>query len=180
MLLALDIASETGWAIGSAQRGRVASGFHKIPKTGNNIGLFLSNFAEWLEVMLDQHDLSSVTFESPIMPGVTNIMTLRKLYALTGYCEMACLRRQIRCEELHQQTWRKHFMKATRAPKTVPANKRTKWLKDLCIAECQNRGWDISNDNEADACGLLDCILCRKSPDYAARTSLAAMGGAVS
>ena len=177
MILALDIATKTGWAIGRPGNGLVASGVMTLPKTGNDIGCFIASYAAWLHKNIKENLITDVVFETPIMPGVTNVMTLRKLYGLTGRTEEICLDHTIRCRERHMQSWRKHFLGRASAPKEIKGKEqRRKWLKDECILKCRLRGWFPRDDNEADALGLMDCVLCNDDPDYASRTALAAMG----
>lgn len=177
MLLALDIATKTGWALGLPGNGLVASGVLALPKTGNDIGRFIAPYAVWLDQKIKESEITDVVFESPIMPGVTNVMTLRKLYGLTGRTEEICLDHGIGCRERHMQAWRKHFLGRASAPKDIKDKaERRKWLKSECIRQCRARGWNPRDDNEADALGLMDCVLCTDYPEYASRTALAGMG----
>ena len=86
-ILALDVATKMGWAIGSNQTGLFASGVMQLPKTGENIGRVIAPYAAWLHRTIQEYEVTDVVFESPIMPGITNMTTLRKLYGLTGRTE---------------------------------------------------------------------------------------------
>lgn len=134
------------------------SGWHKMPKTGADVGWFLDAFDTWVVGLLDFHQPALVVFEAPWVGSKidqqtgrvsqTHQDTARKLMCLAGHTEFVCRRAAIECREANNATVRKHFAGKGRAPRAE--------LKRLTIEACRRRGWEPENDDEADALGLLD------------------------
>lgn len=158
MILALDIATVTGWALGSLDCEPEAGRF-RLPKTGDDIGRFVNAYRDWLVEMIDRHSPSRVVYESPLTtPGPqTNMMTLRKLGGLTVMTESVAVDMAVECKEANLSTIRKHFVGRGRAPKDVKDGR--KWFKAAVMDRCQVKGWHPADDNEADALALLDFSL---------------------
>lgn len=140
-ILALDIATATGWA-----RGLSASipelGTFSIKKYANPPGQGFALYRIWLNKMLDQHSFDVVAFEAPILRAQTTISTTRRLQGLAAITEMVCHERGVKCVEEHLQTIKK----------TLTGNGRAK--KPEMIRAAKARGMSPRNDNEADAFGL--------------------------
>lgn len=155
-VLALDLATKTGWAAWSPKR-ELASGAVTLPSTGARVGAFLVAYERWLGVALDEWQPAWVIFEAPILPRETNIHTVRKLCGLANSTETICERREIGCREANNATVRKHFI-------GVGRGKRAE-LKKLTMEACKARGWGPRTDDEADALSLLDyAMACLKLP----------------
>lgn len=165
-VLALDLATNTGWACGSTEGTPVSHGICAMPKTGEDIGWFLSHFRAWLLEAIDEMEPDQIVFEMPIMPEKTSIATLRKLYSLAGVTELVARDRKILVTEANLNEIRGHFIGIKQAPKDVPKDKRRKWIKDKVIAECRKRGFSVSGDDDADALALLSLRLSQLSKDY--------------
>ncbi len=161
MFLALDIATSTGFAIGSPVDGPVEWGTHTLPRTGADHGRFLQAYRDWLVPLIREKNISRVVYEAPIMPMAANIQTTRKLYALCGLTELLALDFDLVCQEAQISKWRRHFFGKGNA-----GGKRAA-LKKRAIAECRRRGWEVKTDDEAEALGILDYALSCKSPTYA-------------
>jgi Holliday junction resolvasome RuvABC endonuclease subunit len=163
-ILALDLATRTGWAFagpaaleswpGSEIEAAamptvsVVYGSYRMPKTGPDVGWFLDSFHNWLTGDLEVHQPEMVVFEAPWVGPKTHQDTARKLMCLAGHCEFVCRRMAIQYREANNATVRKHFLGTGRG------DRRT--LKRLAMEACRRRGWDPENDDEADALGLLD------------------------
>lgn len=161
---AFDLASTTGFAIGSAG-GEPVHGAHKLPRTGRDYGHFGDAFATWLRGMLTEHKIKLVVYETPILPATTNIETLKKLYSLGTVCEMVCRRAKVDVMETDMQTVRSHFIGKTRAPKGIEPKKRRAWMKARIIEACRARGWSPEDDNAADALSIWSfASSCMKEP----------------
>lgn len=165
LVLALDLATSTGWAMADSETyelrtslesavskpPRPESGFYEVPKRARgNIGAFLDDFEKWLRAMISVSLPTMVAFEAPLLRGNTSIDTARKLMALAAVTEMVCYRADCvqRCFEANNATVRKHFIRKG-------SGKRDE-IKRLTIIECEGRGWNVQNDDEADALALLD------------------------
>ena len=146
-LLSLDIATKLGWCHGDTGGGDPVSGVHALPKTGEELGPFLHSYGHWLKKLLETERIERVIFEEAIMPsGMTNLTTLLKLYGLIGMTETVCYTKQIPVFQIAAGTWKKAFCgrgNFGKSAKPYPP-----------IARCQEMGWTVKDDNEADARGI--------------------------
>lgn len=170
-ILALDVASTTGWAhaerdalaawpTGGALEGGtgptegVSYGAIDLVKTAqlgygrDTLGRILHEWMCALDRLLADFDPEHVTFEAPILTRTTSLATGRRLYSLAGAVELACHRWRIDVTECNNAKVRKHFIDQGNGPRDR--------LKELTIARCQARGWAPLDDNAADALATLD------------------------
>lgn len=174
-ILALDLATCTGFACGSLREGVVEHGSHTLPKTGANVGLFLVFFRKFLTDTIIRLAPGALIYESPILFGMkSNITTLRKLYCLGGMTEVVAQDLNLDCTEENVETITTHFLgKGKGVPRRGDERKRA------TVARCVERGWDPGDHNAADALALLDLALSLKSPGHALQsTPLFGAGGA--
>ena len=155
-VLALDVATTTGFAIGPLQPSRTAvevaaghvfarpvSGEKALP-TGLGIGPTMARFVAWLHDLICVERPGIVVFEAPFVRGKD---ATRLLFGLSAAVEMVVADEQVsRVYEVDAPTVRKHFCANGRATKA-----------DV-LAACAALGWDISGkrDNEADALAVYD------------------------
>jgi crossover junction endodeoxyribonuclease RuvC len=137
-VVALDLATKTGWAAGFATL-RPAYGTYKVE---GSEGAFYAAFDEWLPTILGVYRDPVVIYESPVLPRFTRIETLRRLYWMGGHVEMICNRRGIACYEAPLTTVKKFWTGSGRAKKP-----------DM-VKAAQERGFAVSDDNQADALAL--------------------------
>lgn len=145
-ILAADLSSHTGWAVGRPG-GIVRFGTYHLPSTGDEIGRFLVAFGEWFTAMLDFESPDIVIYEAPILPRQTTPMTARKLMGLASHLEVCCLKRDlphhpIPCREVANATVKK-FLAGHGFAK-----------KPEMIAAAKGLGFDVKDDNQADALGI--------------------------
>lgn len=163
-VLALDLATRTGWAVGQIE-GEPVYGTHLLPETGSDIGSFLLAFDQWLHDMLTVHAPTLVVFEAPILAGRTQLATVRKLACLAGHTEFVCAGRQTRRMEADLQTVKKFFAGHGRADKAA------------MIAMARRYGWFPKDDNAADALGLWSyAVFCVDRGTGSRRFYLGALG----
>lgn len=155
-ILALDLATCTGFALGG-RSGVILSGYRRFPSTGDDIGAFGRAFRDWLVIGLKRHKPDLVVFESPLLTGLTNITTLRKLYGLAfeletvaGDAKLLDMNSGIECLEVSNGDWIKHFLGAGNVPPGGDARKKA------VFRMCGIRGWSPENHDEGDALGILD------------------------
>lgn len=140
-LIALDLATVTGWA---RLRGEeITYGTYLLPSTGKDVGRFLAPFHDWL--MLFAADADCVVFEAPFAGKSQDVA--RKLLALAGMTEYVCYVLKARCYDEDIKTVTKLF--CGRCPP------RRQEKKALTILTCKQMGWSPKNDDEADALALL-------------------------
>jgi hypothetical protein len=172
MLLALDLATVTGFALGDLN-GIKVSGSRQFPKTGNDIGWFADAFRTWLTTGLKRHKPEKVVYEQPIIHGdETTLATCRKLYGLAWQTELTCrdlkkagvLRREFVVEEVNIGDWRTHFL-----GRGYPRERNA--CKAAVKQMCRVRGFLFEDDNEAEAIAILDYALACASPASAIRAT---------
>jgi len=153
-LLVLDLATQLGFAVGT-EAGVIEHGWHKLPSTGDDIGAFLQAYRTWLVERIDDHQPEEIMFEMPILPGLGNLATLRKLYSLCGATELIARDNYRRVSEANLLQIRKHFIGSAHAPREIKGKEeRRRWLKETTMAECRRRGFRPANSDDADALAL--------------------------
>lgn len=151
-ILALDLATTTGWACG-APEADPRFGTLRLPSTGDEIGRFLAIFEDWLLDFLTVETPALVVFEAPILTrGNTSPVVARKLMGLANATETVCYRRETRCEQANLMTVKKAFAGHGRAE------------KHEMVAAARARGWEVRNDNEADATAVWFCAVKHHAP----------------
>lgn len=140
-ILALDIASNCGWAISPGPTQRWAWGVRSLPSKAPLPAAFCF-FEDWLHKKIAETEPDGIAIEKPIMPGRTGFHVLRKLYGLTAVAEAVAWDRRIPHIMVQSATVRKHFCGTGRAKKP-----------DV-IRSCRERGFMVHDDNEADAVAL--------------------------
>lgn len=143
-LLALDIATTTGYCAGSPGE-TPRFGSFTLPRAfdPDELGRRGAAFSNWLNDLITVERPTHIVFEAPIPPRggnvTTNIYTVRLLLGLAFTAETIAYLREIDCQEAHIQTVRKAFTGSGRAD------------KDMVIAACVKRGWSVADDHQADA-----------------------------
>jgi hypothetical protein len=164
-ILALDLATTTGWAIGRPDRTPRFNSF-RIAKPGVERCNVYRSFRIWIEDFTRNHKPKLIVYESPaspmIMQGHTNIDTIKRLIGLCEHLEEWCVGTGIELREASVGQVRAHF---------IGSNMKRDAAKAATIARCHELGWDVSNDNEGDACALWDYQRCCLRPDIASMTT---------
>lgn len=147
-LLALDLATVSGFAFWRPGMERPLSGTLRMPKTGEDVGWFVEDYHGKLCDLLTVHQPELIIFEAPLLRATTSIDTARKLMGLALMTEFVCRQRRLKYREANNASIRKHFIGCGRGDR--------KTLKAMTIKACQDRGWRPVDDNEADALALAD------------------------
>lgn len=148
-------------------------GTHEFPKTESwALGEYGLAARVAFRRMLAHTEAEHVVYESPILvPGEAKInakgraflqvrdtpQKLRKMYGLPFELEVECYRRSIPVREANIGTVRANFLMGK-----VPRGSDDCKLAVKSMA--RRRGWDIADDNEADALAVLDYELAMKCP----------------
>lgn len=166
MILALDLATSTGWCSGAGDQ-TPAFGAVKMPDTGEEVGPFLDFWERWLtkkiDAVLEEAGLDPrerpespvyLIFEAPLLPKAkldrqghlvqapTSVATTRKLQGLAGVTEMVGFRRGLEVREVFLQTVKKELAGKGRADKA-----------DMMRA-AKRCGLEVRTTDEADAFGV--------------------------
>lgn len=146
-ILALDLATSTGFCKGDGTR-LPQSGCIKLPKTGDEVGRFLSAYKSQLVELTQGVDL--VVFESPILPASTSFKTIRKLQSLAGITELYCFRQGLKCYEVANSKWKKNLLGEVKIPRSLkPVEK-----KQIIFDKIKSLKFQPENFDEADAIGV--------------------------
>lgn len=148
-LLYLDLATVTGWAVGDVTD-HPAFGSIRLPKTGRNLGQYGNAFEDWLCDKIAKEKPTHVGFESPFLGAGLNLNTTRKLTGLCFVTEMACEREGIGVSETNYSKVRVYALGDRKLPKLPAKERKIEWKKRM-VQAAQFRGYDVHDDNEADA-----------------------------
>lgn len=142
MILAIDLGNEFGWAI--KQSVTIDSGWERLItgkcKTGKKFQLF-----DYWTRELNNIELSKIYYE--------DVRRHNGLYAARAYCgylavlQTYAYKRGIECEGIGVGQIKKFWTGNGRA------------TKEMMIKEANKRGFDVDNDNQADALALLHYAL---------------------
>lgn len=113
----------------------------------------------WLSDNLRTYDstdpIGLVAIEAPIvMHSKTNQNSMLWLHGAHTVVRMVTHEFCVPLAVVNVSHWRQFLIGQPRAPKSVPAKDRRKWLKQAVITECQKQGFETSDDNAADAVGI--------------------------
>lgn len=152
-ILALDLATVTGWAVGEPGTVPLA-GSYRVARPGAGLGLFLAGYSDWLADRITILEPCTLIFEAPILTGKkTALETARKLMCLAGVTEMIAYRRELPCFEASGVEVTKFFTGRARYPGDTPQERRHA-KKQAVISQCAMLGWRAEDDNAADALAL--------------------------
>lgn len=138
-LLALDLATKTGWAHSDG-----ASGVQDFsPRRGDSPGMRWLEFKAWLGRLLDSAPADVIAYEQAHHRGgaATHVA-----HSLISCVEQVAAERGIEVTSRHTATIKKHALGKGRGD------------KDAMIAAGKERGWKCADDNECDALWLLDLV----------------------
>lgn len=151
-VLALDIATTTGWAVDRSGDGgpspltgtkRLAAG----SADGARLGRAGLEFAKWLDGMIRLHAVETVAIEAPAMGGrgiVMSAVTARMLIGLAFTAEVVAASADVPVWEAAVSTARKNLLGTGR-----PADG-----KKAVVERCRLLGWQVKDHNAADAACL--------------------------
>jgi len=157
-ILALDLATTTGWAVatpeyirswspglvipeGAARQYGLSYGTITMAQFGTDRPAKLAYFHDWLTDQIKVHGARMVAYEAPL---VRNQKTARLTFGLCAIAEACGSAVSARIDEAHV------------ADVKIQATGKGRAEKHEMIAAANARGWDVIDDNIADALWLLD------------------------
>jgi crossover junction endodeoxyribonuclease RuvC len=159
-VLALDLASISGWACGEPG-GKPAHGSHRFARAGASHEAIFAGAVRWINGLLNEYEPRVVVWEAPLAGfkggKTTNDVTtvLFGLPAVIG--AVVYLRGIYDIRKADTRDVRLHF---------IGSNPKRAEAKPKVIRQCRVMGWDVEDDNEADAlatwsymCSLIDSRL---------------------
>jgi hypothetical protein len=168
-LLGLDPSmASTGWAVGSPDGARPAWG--SFPRLSGEPRDQLKGFIAQLNDLHDRYSFEVCYFEFDQvidLPGLrkTNVSEGNR-FMLRAAIDIVGLQRGFETVPVRCDDWRKTFIGVSRKPEWVEGRARDV-LKELAVDECARIGWIVSNDDEAEALGVMVHGLCKSSKEYA-------------
>lgn len=168
-VLALDLARRTGWAVGSTD-GVEGFGVHDFPKA--DFGEYGHSARITFRRMIVEVQPDRISFEAPILvPKRDTSHTLRKIYGLPFMLAVEAFEAKIPCFERDNDSVLAHFLLGK-----VPRKREDRKLSTKVMA--RRRGWNVIDDNDADALALLDAELARIDRNWLNRLGLKINAGA--
>jgi len=150
-ILALDLASRTGWAVGDPADPTPRSGSVRLASSGASLGAVYAGCRQWLvDFVAAEPDIRLIVFEAPMAPqhmaGFTTAHIMRLLIGLCAIAEEFGHSRGYDVREAKVSDVREHFIGTNRI--------KRKDAKPLTIENCRRLGWAPVDDNAADALAL--------------------------
>jgi len=171
-ILALDLASTTGWAVGEPG-GDPSHGSIRFASPGASHEAVFAAALKWMSDICASRTPTLVVWEAP-MPtsfsrGNSNVNTTSLLFGLPAVIgAVAYLRQIFDLRKADTKDVRNHF---------IGMNPKRAKAKPMVMRQCRAMGWQVEDDNEADAlatwhymCSLIEPKLAmRPTPLFARR-----------
>lgn len=161
-VLALDLATVTGWALHKPDMQRPFFGAIRMPGAPQENGRRLDTLERWLRDQYRMHRFTHLVWESQHVAAQMDMTTVKLLLGLSAVAEKFAYQVGALSYEVHLSEWRKHFIGRGAGFKKTPDRKR--YLpghdpKELAIRQCARYGWHTDIADAAEACGILDYFL---------------------
>lgn len=173
--LALDQSTVTGWALGEDHsQEKYLFGSFRMPKRDDN-GERLVIFRDGLVDLIETHKPDIIALETPFFPvgeqamrpekpgtgkprrAAFNVKTIRFLLNLEGVLRETAARHDVPTEDYPSSSWRVTALGMGRLP--PGAADAGMDFKKMMKQKARALGYDVRDDNEADAIGiLLHCL----------------------
>lgn len=157
-VLALDLAAQCGWALYDKGMERPFFASVRLKRPAGSLGEQLEKLRQLLVDQHQMHTLTDIVYEAQHIAGGVDPQTVYSLIGMGAFVEWFAERIGARCFMVDIGTWRKHFLGrgAFKAQGNVSARQQA---KQRALDRCAEYGWFPSDDNAADACGVLDYYL---------------------
>lgn len=175
-VLALDLATTTGWALHRPGMQRPFFDAFMLPGGANTIGQPCAALEDWLRQKAietkSEGGISHFFFEAQHIAQGMNPQNAYRLIGLGAIVEKFAFQTKALAYAVDIATWRKHFIGRGSGFKRDQAKpgKVKPYLpgedpKELAIQRCEQYGWHTDIHDAAEACGILDYALSI-IPDY--------------
>lgn len=143
-VLALDMASVTGWAWGAPRRAPL-HGVYNLPRPGISLGAHYAAFTDALSDLLTIHQPEMIVMEAAMVAGSGSALTTETALGRVGIVYLLGYRYEIEVEKVASQTVRK----------AVLGHGRPDDPKAAVMAWARSKGLRPSTDDAADALATL-------------------------
>lgn len=184
-ILCLDQSTRTGYAVGDERSdAKFIFGSFRMPKR-DDIGERLVIFRDGLVGLIEDHQPDLVAYETPFFPvgnqasavgepgkkgARFNVNTIKFLHNLEGVLIETTARYSIPTEHFPSSSWRVTALGYGRLPQGAQED-----FKKLMIKRAKMLGYNVKDDNEADAIGMLMHMLMGAPAAKRAQGDLLAM-----
>lgn len=166
-VLALDLATVTGWAVDRPDgNGGPLTGTVACKHQGSDFGPAYVALERFIIDAFTVHSPAFLAFEAPLIVAnrggatvQTNVNTVRKLFGLAAVAELVGARLGMQVYEANISTARKHFASNGRAKKPE------------VYERCRVLGWDVRSHDAADACAVWSLAKSLLEPKWAPRST---------
>jgi ABC-type cobalt transport system substrate-binding protein len=163
-VLALDLASISGWAVGEPGR-EPEHGSIRFASVGASHEAVFAGAFRWAINVITEHQPTLIVWEAPLPTsfsrGRTTSDVTSLLFGLPAI--IGCVAYQLGIYDIRKadtRDVRNHFI--GRNPKRAEAKK-------LVMSQCRQMGWFVTDDNEADACAVWSYMCSLLNPKLAVR-----------
>jgi hypothetical protein len=157
-VLALDLATTTGWAWHRPGMSRPFFGAMRLPGDARETGKACDALERWLRdlfiALKPQGGISHIFYEAQHVGPKLNMDVLYKLIGLGATCEKFSFQTRGLVYRVNIAEWRKHFI-----GRGSGFRARGEDQKELCIQRCAQYGWHTNVADAAEALGILDYSL---------------------
>ena len=124
---------------------------------------------QWLVRAIQSNGVEIVVKEGSAGPmmGNTNAAALEFLAYLHGMTAEVCSTLGVDLFDFPIQSWRVLALGTARVPKHIAKDRRRSWWKRQAIARCQELGWTVKTDDEAEACLIAHAYRLKTDRTYA-------------
>lgn len=176
-ILALDLATQTGWAEADIDEDRggwgpkVRSGSLRWAPQGSSPEAVFGGCLKWMAQRMQAFPPRLIVYEASnwqFMGGKTNKDTIRILAGLPAVVEAVAYRCNVRVMQAQTKLTRRWLL---------GANPRRDEAKRATIAAVQRLGYEVANDDEADAVATLLYSLAQLDDEMQNRLDVRILGG---
>lgn len=153
MILALDLATRFGWAVG-APCSRPLSG--AVHLDGTRPGQRFLQLARRVQTLIDEHAVTEVVIEDAFIGA--RLSAAGTLYGYRAVAMVAAENRGLPVTPVPPSRWRKGFLGAGGGKRGA--------LKAATIQQCRAHGWAPRTEDEADALGLWSYWCSVRDPQH--------------
>jgi hypothetical protein len=161
-VLALDLATTTGWAIWKTGMKRPHVGALRLPANPQEVGRPIAAlFTQLMDLDQTYGPITDLVFEAQHIAAKVNADTVYRLIGLGAHCEWIAhewsqqpRRQKVRCFKCHIQSWRKHFI-------GQGTGLSTQAFKEAAIRKAEELGVITEVADAAEAFGILDYYLAQ-------------------
>lgn len=167
-VLALDIATQTGIAIGDVGGAPKCYSVDLGKKDSHDVRF--SRLLRMVDRLIREEKPDYIAVEAPIGGPQASAF----LIGLVAIVRAVSAARGVPCEDLHIGSVRKHFLgkvPTTRGMAAKDKRAAVAAIKGLIVARCRSLGWNVPDHDSADAAACFDFACSSLSPAHGAMTS---------